>query len=237
MNIFARELKALLEEHGKSLGSLYSFHSDLYKISPSKVERLKRSLEIDITATINSDEIALVADSLELAPDGAEIRRLRAALLAESVRHLLGGRMDRDQALALGEIAFRLLQNQEPEKLLALRDELLEGIRGGAEESQADNAVNNTTAEVQPPDPAAAQIEQALEPAVKTYEEGALWLEVARETRERSTRLGYLAQARALLERAKSLATHAPTITIGTAQQQEWLAIIEEALTEAMSLR
>jgi hypothetical protein len=101
MNIFACEVANLLAAHGKVLGSLYTLHSTTYQLPPNKVTRLKRSLEEDITATLNAEELELVGEWLELDPEGEEIRRLRAALVAESVRHLLGGRMNRDQALVL----------------------------------------------------------------------------------------------------------------------------------------
>lgn len=239
MNIFAHELAELLADHGKVLGSLYGLHSATYQLLPNKVTRLKRSLEEDITATLNAEELELVADWLDLDPEGEEIRRLRAALVAEAVRHLLGGRMNRDQALELGELTFQLLLGQEPEEFLTLRNELLEGVRGGILSEQAERGALRGVigVESQQTEAEAAQIEQALESVVKTYEQGALWLEVARETSERGTRLGYLAQAHALLARAKDLATNAPTVAIGTTQQQEWLTIIEAALTEATTLR
>ncbi len=170
---------------------------------------------------------------------GAEIRRLRAALVAESVRHLLGGRMNRDQALKLGEMTFQLLLDQEPEEFLTLREELLAGIRGGILSEQHERSTLDVVIRggSQPTDPEATQVAQALESAVQTYEQGALWLEVARETSDRSLRLGYLAQARALLALARDLATNAPTIASGTTQQQEWLTIMEAALGEASLMR
>ena len=167
------------------------------------------------------------------------MRRLRAALVAESVRHLLGGRMNRDQALKLGEMTFRLLLDQEPEEFLTLREELLTGIRGGIPSEQTERGTLDVVLRggSQSIDLEASEIEQALEPAVQTYEQGALWLEVARETSDRSLRLGYLAQACALLALARDLATNAPTIASGTTQQQEWLMIMEAALDEASLLR
>lgn len=238
MNIFAHELAKLLADHGKVLGSLYGLHSATHQLFPNKVTRLKRSLEEDITATLSAEELELVASWLGWDLAGAEIRRLRAALVAESVRHLLGGRMNRDQALKLGEMTFQLLLDQEPEEFLTLREELLAGIRGGIPSEQTERSILDVVFRggSQPTDPEAAQTEQALEPAVQTYEQGALWLEVARETSDPGLRLGYLAQARTLLARARDLATNAPTQAIGTTQQQEWLTIIESALSEASLL-
>lgn len=238
MNIFARELAQMLAEHGKILGSLFGLHSATYQLLPSKVARLKRSLVEDFTATLNAEELELVATWLKWDPEGDEIRRLRAALVAESVRHMLGGRMNRDQAQELGELTFQLLLGQEPAEFLSLREELLDGIRGGIplggnERSTLRGFIGDESPQTESND---AQIEQALEPAVKTYEQGALWLEVARETSDQGTRLGYLAQARALLTRARELATNAPMIALHSAQQKEWLTIIEQALTEATAL-
>lgn len=239
MNIFARELAKLLADHGKVLGSLYGLHSATHQLFPNKVTRLKRSLEEDITATLSAEELELVARWLGWDLAGAEIRRLRAALVAESVRHLLGGRMNRDQALKLGEMTFQLLLDQEPEEFLTLRDELLAGIRGGIPSEQTERGAffGVIRGGGQPTEPEVAQIEQALEPAVQTYEQGALWLEVARETNDQGIRQGYLAQARTLLALAKDLATNAQTIAIGTTQQREWLTIMEAALSEASRLR
>lgn len=235
MNIFAHELAELLAEHDKELSSLYQLRSRTYQIYPNKVTRLMRSLEEDITATLNAEELDLLAEWLNLHPEGEEIRRLRAALVAESVRHLLGGRMNRDQALELGELTFHLLLGQEPEELAALRDRLLADIRGELSTGQVERRIL-LSAPGEETAPNAASIEQALEPAINMYEQGALWLGVAHETNERGTRLGYLAQAQALLSRAKDLATSAPTVAQGTPQQQEWLTIIAAALTEATFL-
>jgi hypothetical protein len=239
MNIFARELAKLLADHGKVLGSLYGLHSATHQLFPNKVTRLKRSLEQNITATLSAEELELVAGWLRWDLAGAEIRRLRAALVAESVRHLLGGRMNRDQALKLGEMTFQLLLDQEPEEFLTLREELLAGIRGGVPSEQHERGTLDVVLRggSQSTDLEASEIEQALEPAGQPYEQGALWLEVARETSDPGLRLGYLAQACTLLALARDLATNAPTIASGTMQQQEWLSIMEAALDEAALLR
>lgn len=238
MNIFARELKELLEDNGKGLGSLYGLHSDTYRIMPNKVRRIQRSLTQDITATLNTEELDLLAEWLDLDPTGEEIRRLRAALVAESVRHLLSGRINRDQALSLGEITFELLLGQESEEFLSLRDRLLEGVRGGLPWGQSEvDALWDVTEENDKFDHSwDDQIEQALEPAVETYEQGALWLEVARDTSDYEMQRGYIAQAQALLNRAHDLANHSPAITQGTREQSAWLSIIEVSLNEVLSL-
>lgn len=239
MNIFARELAEVLADNGKRLGSLYGLHSDTYRIMPNKVRRLQRSLTQDITATLNAEELELLAEWLGLDSDGEEIRRLRAALVAESVRYLLSGRMDRDQALSLGEITFQLLLGQESEEFLSLRDRLLEGVRGGfpLEQDGGDALWSVTNENYKLDNSWNDQVEQALEPAVETYEQGALWLEVARDTKDREMQLGYVAQAQTLLDRARDLAIHSPAITQDAAEQRVWLSIIETSLNKALSLK
>lgn len=238
MNIFARELARLLARNGKVLGSLYGLHSPTYQLLPNKVTRLRRSLHEDITATLNAEELELVANWMKWKPDGEEMRRLRAALVAESVRHMLGGRMNQSHALKLGEITLELMLGQEPDEFLILRDELLEGVRGGIILGRGEHGGLRGMADEESPqtEPEDAPLAPALEPAVKTYEQGALWLEVARETSDPDAHLGYLAQASALLAQARDMATNVPTAAQDT-RQQEWLAIIEAALTEAASLR
>jgi hypothetical protein len=129
MNIFARELEKLLRRHNKLLGSLYSFHSASSRIVPAKVTRLKKSLKRDMTATLNADELALVAEALGWHAEGEEVLRLRAALLAENVRHLLGGRMNQKEAVRLAEIAFQMFLCQEVADMQMLCSKLLEGVR------------------------------------------------------------------------------------------------------------
>lgn len=238
MNIFAHELASILRQHGKELGSLYGLRSATFQLLPNKVTRLKRSLTEDITATLNAEELELLQEWVPLDSEGMDLRRLRAALLAEAVRHLLGGRMDRDMASQLGELTFQLLLGQEPRQFMALRDELLETLRRDdiPAHNKRDALRGLASSGVTDMGPAVGQIERALEAAVEAYEQGALWLEVARETLERGARLGYLAHARTLLTRAQDLATNVPTVALGTAEQQEWLAAIEKALADTTSL-
>ncbi len=238
MNIFARELVFILGQHGRELGNLFGLRTATYQIFPNKITRLKRSLTEDITATLNAEELALLQTWVPLDSEGNELRHLRAALVAEAVRHLLGGRMNRDLASHLGDLTLHLLVGQSLEQVAYLRDELLETMRGDIlpdfnERGALRGLVSQVPAEA---GHALSQAEQALEAAVETYEQGALWLEVARETSERGTRLGYLAQANALLNRARELTADAPTIAQRTSEQQEWLAIIDAALVDGAAL-
>ncbi len=234
MNIFARELNAILAQHGKDLSSLYTLRSETFHIFPNKVTRLRRSLTRDITATLNSEELELLQKWVPLDAEGKELLRLRAALVAEAVRHLLSGRIERDKANAIGETVFQLLLGREPEQMLHLRDELLKSIRGGPrppylyDDTRQEDASPTPSTEETPPNP----IEEALETAIAACEQGLLWLEVARGTDEPLARLGYFAQAKTLLHQARSLAINAPAETHGTPEQQQWLAMIEQALAD-----
>lgn len=238
MNIFARELKEILQQHGKTLGSLYGLRSDTFYIFPNKVTRLKHSLTHDMTATLNAEELDFLQEWVPLDAAGADLRRLRAALLAEAVRHLVGGRMPREIAAHLGEQTLQLLLEQEPDQVLLRREELLQAVRGMPSAASSERGALRGVGETPPPesDPTQSAVERALEVAIETYEQGALWLEVARETSERGARRGYLAQAQALLGRARELTIDAPTRAQGTPEQQTWLALIEQTLTEAATL-
>lgn len=266
MNIFARELVALLGEHKKELGSLYGLHSRTYRLLPSKVTRLKRSLTENITATLNADDLELLVKWLKLNSDGEEILRLRAALLAEMIRHLLGGRMNVAVADELGEVAFQVFIGRDPKLFLVQRAELLgemrglaneqhprleledeedilrglddepvlrdlgDSLRGRLDDEQEAEVVSwgLTDRESDQAGFAASPIEPALEAAVEAYEQGALWLEIARDTRDPGISQGYLAQAHGLLHRARNLAAVAPTPK--TEQEQEWLTVIGATL-------
>ena len=103
MNIFANTLDEILRVRKKSLGSLYSAGG----ISPSRVTRLKKSVEANFTAMLNGTEIEEVARYAGLSDE--EVCRLRAAIIAEAVHHTLAGRMEEEDALRLAEQIFNLL--------------------------------------------------------------------------------------------------------------------------------
>lgn len=90
--------------------------TDTFQLLPNKVTRLRRSLFEDITATLNGEGLDILQKWVPLDADGVELRRLHAALVAEAVRHLLGGRMNRDEALQLGDITLQLLLDQPSEE-------------------------------------------------------------------------------------------------------------------------
>ncbi len=220
MNIFARELTQVLAEHDKELSSLYSIKSEVLAIHPGKVTRLKRSLVRDQTATLNADELELLRQRIPLTE--VELRRLRAALVAEIVRYMLSGRMEVDHAEQVAELTFELLVAEDGGQMSALRDTVLEQIRTGST-GEASGAE----------DP----IERALEAATNEYAAGTLWLEMARDTRERSARLGFLAQAESLLMHARMLAAYPASVALNSAQQAELLQLIDVALAEIELLR
>jgi hypothetical protein len=220
MNIFARELAQVLAEHGKELSYLFSVKSERLAIPPSKVRRLKISLVQGQMATLNADELELLRQLVSLSD--AEMRRLHAALVAESVRYTLSGRMQLDHAQQIAELTLDLLTSEKGDEMPALRDTVLEQIRAD---------IAGEASEVVDP------IERALEAATGAFEAGTLWLEVARDTRERSTRLGFLAQAESLLKHARTLAAHPATAALNTSQQAELLRSIDAALAQIAELR
>src|SRR5436305_15101798 len=107
MNIFARELALILAAHGKELSSLFSIHSSDVTIHPSTVTRLKRSLKEPITVLLNAEQLSMLEEQLSLTDQ--EMRRLRAALLAETVHRVLAGRMAISGAEELANVLYHML--------------------------------------------------------------------------------------------------------------------------------
>jgi hypothetical protein len=225
MNIFARELPLILEQHHKTLENLYRLPvPDPQKrqrlIRPNKITRLRDSLKKNITATLSAEELEQLQQWVPLDREGEELRHLRAALVAEAVRAMMAGRTDAQTADQIGEMTLRLLLNAREEAQSVLSEELLDHIRNVPHEQVA-NAIDS---------------EQALEPATEAYERGLLWLEVARETVERSSQQGFAALAQTFLNRASTLATNALQVAQSTTQQAELLMNIEAAKAELTSL-
>ena len=103
MNLFIRELQAVLERHGYPLTMLFTVKKEdgALAIPPAKVTRLLRSQFESVTATLNAQEIAAVVRALALDPrDG---QRLRGAMTGEAVRQLLSGRVSAMSAYDEGE--------------------------------------------------------------------------------------------------------------------------------------
>jgi hypothetical protein len=93
---------------------------------------LKRSLEEDISATLSPEELETLQVWVPLDSEGSEMRRLRAALLAESVRYLLAGRIEAATASSIADVVFEMLLSDSREGLRdyqGLRDYLLDSVR------------------------------------------------------------------------------------------------------------
>lgn len=244
MNIFAQELEAVLSSHGKTLSSLFRLRipdprnpanrAMFYVIQPNKVTLLVRSRTKDMTATLNADELAALQEWVPLDPDGLEMRRLRAALVAEGVRHLLAGRMDSDQASDIGSRTLKMLL-ESPDS-----HDVLDSVRGLDDALFADgyDTARDAMSLVESSqwdevDVAAEAIPPALEPVIEAFEHGTLWLEIARETSDLVMRHGLAAMAKALLMHARDLLLRSPAVAPGTPQHDEWLTAIEDALRES----
>jgi hypothetical protein len=230
MNIFARELTEVLATHDKELSSLYTLKSPTQVIHPGKVSRLKRSLRDGTSASLNAEELELVRNTVRLSDE--EMYRLRAALVAETVRYMLEGRMMIVHAAQVAELTFQLLVTPEGMQMKALRDRVLDQIRGSATDTDA-TAITPVTDDSVTDDP----VEQALEAATQEYEASTLWLELARDTPQRSARRGYLGQASTLLLHARTLAEHPATLALNTPAQRALLDLISAALAKIEQLR
>jgi hypothetical protein len=237
-NIFAEQLVEVLGEHDKELSNLFGLHNDDVEIYPGTVVRLKRSLSRDITATLNTAQIDLVQEKFDLTDD--EVRRLRAALVAEAVRHMLGTVRYMDAAVAyqLGMVMLRLLTSDDPAQMEAACSHLLSEMRGAVERDEDDDdAQRGDLADTPPPDaPMDERISAALDAAEEAYFQGMLWSELARASKSRAARAGLAAQARDWLARARSLADAPPSVALGTPQQAALLRAIARAHDDAAYL-
>jgi hypothetical protein len=231
MNIFARVLAYVLAAHGKELGSLYTMKSEWLSIPPSKVTRLKRSLTQDHTATLNAEELEMLRQQVPLTDE--DMRRLRAALVAEAVRYMLAGRIVYTQATEIATLLFDLLILPDTGQLKRVQDDVFETVRGVMP------GLGDPLAEIETPsEPSSTADDEgpvslALEPARRAYEDGALWLEYARHATARGVRVSSCILARSLLARAREMTQDAPTVAMNTPEQAELLALIEGALGEA----
>ncbi len=226
MNIFAHELDLILTAHKKTLSSLYSIRSPDVAIPPSTVDRLKETLQGQRSATLNAEQLLMLQERLSLTDE--EMRRLRAALLAEAVRRLLADRLDSiDTADDLANKFFQMLLDTDSNQMQVWRDRLLEEVRGPQQTRGIIENEEETSAQKQ------ERVSTLLEPAAEAYHQGMLWLEMARATSNWLARRGYVAHAKALLDIARNLARRAPSQALNTPEQATWLTLIETALEDA----
>jgi hypothetical protein len=242
VNIFAQELESVLSNHDKTLSSLYGLRirdprsgavGMFYQIRPHKVTRLIQSRTKDITATLNADELEALQEWVPLDRDGLEMHRLRAALVAEAVRHLLAGRMATDQASDIGSRTLKMLLES------ADTNDVVNRVRGPEDALSPDEYDIARGAmsllggsQLDEVDDASEAIPPVLEPVIEAFEQGTLWLEIARETSDFIVRLGVAAMAKALLRHARDLLLRIPDAALSKPQHEEWRMAIEESMRE-----
>jgi hypothetical protein len=216
MNLFARELQAVLERHGYPLTILYSVRTPdgARAIPPAKVTRLARAQIEEVTATLSEREIAAVVQSLAL--DERDEHRLRAAMVGEAVRQLLSGRVSAMSAHDEGERVVQLLLDEEDDTA---------HLRSVAHTVQRSMLSANLMA-----GDTNATVSAALESAAESCERGELWLSVALATPDAERRDDLLRMAYSALTRAAQFLTFAPTVAQGSAALDEWRGIVESAL-------
>lgn len=121
-NIFARELEAILADHGWELGYLDD-RGVVY--NREKVRRLQKSLRSPgHLATLNPEEMERLIAILHL--DEQEQKRLQASLLATAVERTLLDRVDRETAFTASQDVFTILlaaMEADPQKIT--------GVKGG----------------------------------------------------------------------------------------------------------
>lgn len=131
-NLFARELEAILQDHGFSLGHL----TTRLGIHTEKVRRLKQSLtsRTFLFHLLNPQELEEITLTFQFT--GEEQLRLRAALLATAIEELLMNRINPESALEAAEEVFPIL-------LSALRRRL--GRQHGIAATRREPLINDRT--------------------------------------------------------------------------------------------
>jgi uncharacterized small protein (DUF1192 family) len=127
-NIFAFELKKILNQYGMGLGHL----DDRIGIHREKVRRLIQSLQTPPSLPIlNPEETQLIIETLQLTSE--ETLRLRAAVLTAAIQRMLSDRIHLDEArLAAEQILPTIIQ--------ALTEHANERGLGSAREGDIDPA-------------------------------------------------------------------------------------------------
>ena len=163
MNIFAEVLAAVLAEHGRELGSLFSMTTDFEAMNQHKVSLLKKSLapDADHSAVLSTWELDVMRDYFRRTPrvrgqppapiSKQQDRQLKAAIFAESIRRLVLERLKseaehireplsdtaRTSAYRIGKLMYEvLLTIKDPQGVLQV-DEMMDTFRGGQDSEDA----------------------------------------------------------------------------------------------------
>src|SRR5262249_24910839 len=151
-----RELEDLLQARQLGLGHL----DDRAWIHREKVRRLQRSLQVPKSfPVLNPEEMEAVIEAFGLGEE--EVLRLRAALLVTAIEDLLMDRIGPEQALEAAEQLLQLVQASLQERTLVS----VRAMRGGVPMSY---------------EPAAEEIDQELEVALRAIERATLALHLSR---------------------------------------------------------
>jgi hypothetical protein len=223
MCIFAKQLQYVLNSHQMNFGKLHNIsvqHNayDEKRVSPMQIKRLQRAThDCNISATLSPQELEAVQKALSFTEE--EIRRLRAALAAESVLRFLSDRIEQVKAIQVSEIFFHLLFDADDSAFVASRNRMLTDIRG-----DEGNLTQTPTAEQNTP--------HDLEQIFEAYEHAVLWLNTARITQNTILRQGYLAMIASLLTQTQAVLDYPPASIYGTPQLAEWRQMVIQALTE-----
>lgn len=219
MCIFAKQLSVVLAQRGKDLGSLYAIHwADNRKIHPNQILRLKQAADGDcsISVALNPEELDAVIQAFKLGND--EVRRLRAALTAESFYRFFIDRVGGDQMLELAEQLLHVMLSGDAREFGNWKDVIFEDVRPIPDEA------------VEPLSDREAQIAHDMEPAIELYEEAQLWLATARSAKSDSRRVAYTQLALTLLGEAQELLRYPTGVVENTRECAEWHDIISAAI-------
>lgn len=217
MNIFARELQDVLSSHHWALNQLYA---PIFTINPARVSALIRSLERYQTVTLNPTQLEIMQREIPFDKDGEDLRRLRAAIIAEGIQFILAKRIAVQDALHVAELALSLLLTRDIAEMVKAREGVISHTRGAL-----DMVAMAANTQAQPEDEIAYLID--------LYEEGMLYLELARQQDENLLAKGYAMQAEILLTYARAEALDLEPILASAHDGQGLLAAIEAGLQAA----
>lgn len=240
-NIFAEELQAIMEAHGRTLGGMFGMSLSQERMHPQKVTLIIHSLEDDSTAVLSAWEIDILKSRLPLAED--EYRRLKVAIFAETIRFMVWSRAKneaehqgiivvaatRQTAYRLGRLTFEILAGLQGANAAQAIQEMVDKLRGIMEEEETTSSLHPQESESSDD----AHLPSILRLAADRYGQGSLWLEMSRDLSDQAQRRAGVAHAREFFSRAHSLMDDMDEAVQSTQQYRDLRELIEQGQADA----
>jgi len=223
MCIFAKQLQYILQQKKKTFWHLRNisveYPTTIKDISSEQLRRLHEAASgnCNISVALNSHELEAVQEAFQFSQE--DIRRMRAALVAESILRFLLNRIEAPKAVQISETFFHLFFDANDSEFITLRSRMIKDIR--ADERTPEQIV------------ADASGQSSLEAAIEAYEHALLWLDTARVEPNPILRRGYLAMVSSLLTSAHEQLTEIPD---PTAQIADWQVAVVQAMTDIYNI-